>query len=116
MEVMERDGGDKLYMGSVKLGPKAGKSELFAELPGYPDNMTSDGVALHREKTQKSYGSENHLLAVRVGRNGKIVQQVRGPKNVRPTEVIERDGGKLYMGSVELGRVAVVKATPTPKN
>uniref|UniRef100_A0A0D9WZZ5 Strictosidine synthase conserved region domain-containing protein n=1 Tax=Leersia perrieri TaxID=77586 RepID=A0A0D9WZZ5_9ORYZ len=100
-------------------GPKAGTSEPFAELPGYPDNVRSDGkggywVALHREKTEKPYGSDSHLLAVRVGRNGKIVQQLRGPKNVRPTEVMERDGGKLYMGSVELGHVAVVKATPTP--
>uniref|UniRef100_A0A0E0LLV3 Strictosidine synthase conserved region domain-containing protein n=1 Tax=Oryza punctata TaxID=4537 RepID=A0A0E0LLV3_ORYPU len=109
-------------MGPCKLvrhwvkGPKAGTSEPFAELPGYPDNVRPDGkggywVALHREKTESPYGSDSHLLAVRVGRNGNIVQQLRGPKNVRPTEVIERGGGKLYLGSVELGHVAVVKAT-----
>uniref|UniRef100_A0A0E0LLV2 Strictosidine synthase conserved region domain-containing protein n=1 Tax=Oryza punctata TaxID=4537 RepID=A0A0E0LLV2_ORYPU len=97
-------------------GPKAGTSEAFAELPGYPDNVRPDGkggywVALHREKTESPYGSDSHLLAVRLGRNGRIVQQLRGPKNVRPTEVIERGGGKLYLGSVELGHVAVVKAT-----
>jgi sugar lactone lactonase YvrE len=97
-------------------GPKAGTSEPFAELPGYPDNVRPDGkggywVALHREKTESPYGSDTHLLAVRIGRKGKILQELRGPKNVRPTEVIERAGGKLYLGSVELGHVAVVKAT-----
>ncbi|EAZ04232.1 hypothetical protein OsI_26376 [Oryza sativa Indica Group] len=97
-------------------GPKAGTSEPFAELPGYPDNVRPDGkggywVALHREKTESPYGSDTHLLAVRIGRKGKILQELRGPKNVRPTEVIERGGGKLYLGSVELGHVAVVKAT-----
>uniref|UniRef100_A0A0D3GS38 Strictosidine synthase conserved region domain-containing protein n=1 Tax=Oryza barthii TaxID=65489 RepID=A0A0D3GS38_9ORYZ len=126
-EVIERSGG-KLYLGSVELGhvavlvrhwiegPKAGTSEPFAELPGYPDNVRPDGkggywVALHREKTETPYGSDTHLLAVRIGRKGKILQELRGPKNVRPTEVIERGDGKLYMGSVELGHVAVVKAT-----
>ncbi len=99
-------------------GPKAGTSEPFAELPGYPDNVRPDGkggywVALHREKTETPYGSDTHLLAVRIGRKGKILQELRGPKNVRPTEVIERGGGKLYLGSVELGHVAVVKASAT---
>uniref|UniRef100_J3MLS3 Strictosidine synthase conserved region domain-containing protein n=2 Tax=Oryza brachyantha TaxID=4533 RepID=J3MLS3_ORYBR len=99
-------------------GDKAGTSEPFAELPGYPDNVRPDGkgghwVALHREKTETPYGSDSHLLAVRVSRSGKLVQELRGPKDVRPTEVIERDGGKLFLGSVELNHVAVVKATPT---
>ncbi|KAF2923281.1 hypothetical protein DAI22_07g178500 [Oryza sativa Japonica Group] len=72
-------------------GPKAGTSEPFAELPGYPDNVRPDGkggywVALHREKTESPYGSDTHLLAVRIGRKGKILQELRGPKNVRPTE------------------------------
>jgi len=33
---------------------------------------------------------------------------MRGPKGIRPTEVVEREGGKLYMGSVELPYVAIV--------
>uniref|UniRef100_A0A0D9WZZ7 Uncharacterized protein n=1 Tax=Leersia perrieri TaxID=77586 RepID=A0A0D9WZZ7_9ORYZ len=68
----------------------------------------------HVSKTEKLYGSDNHLLTVKFGRNRKIVQQPWGPKNVRPTEVIERDGSKLYMCSVQLSHVAVVKAMPTP--
>ncbi|KAL6633380.1 hypothetical protein ACP70R_026051 [Stipagrostis hirtigluma subsp. patula] len=96
-------------------GPKAGTSELLADLPGYPDNMRPDGrggfwVALHREKTELPFGPDSHLLAVRVGADGQILQVMKGPKSVRPTEVVERKGGKLYMGSVELPYVAVVSA------
>ncbi|KAL6657602.1 hypothetical protein ACP70R_005382 [Stipagrostis hirtigluma subsp. patula] len=96
-------------------GPKAGTSELLTDLPGYPDNVRPDGrggfwVALHREKNELPFGPDRHLLAVRIGADGKILQVMKGPKSVRPTEVVERKGGKLYMGSVELPYVAVVTA------
>jgi sugar lactone lactonase YvrE len=83
-------------------------------LPGYPDNVRADGrggfwVALHREKMELPIGPDSHLLAVRVGADGQVLQVMRGPKSVRPTEVVEREGGKLYMGSVELPYVAVVR-------
>jgi hypothetical protein len=45
---------------------------------------------------------------VRVGADGKGSDE--GPKSIRPTEIVERDGGKLYTGSVELPYVAVVTA------
>jgi sugar lactone lactonase YvrE len=95
-------------------GPKAGTSEHLADLPGYPDNVRADGrggfwVALHREKMELPFGPDSHLLAVRVGADGQVVQVMRGPKSVRPTEVVEREGSKLYMGSVELPYVAVVR-------
>ncbi|CAL4905802.1 unnamed protein product [Urochloa decumbens] len=94
-------------------GPKAGSSEPLADLPGYPDNVRADikggfWVALHREKMELPIGPDSHLLAVRINVDGKIVQKMRGSKSVRPTEVVERKGGKLYMGSVELPYVAVV--------
>ncbi|KAF8730185.1 hypothetical protein HU200_017158 [Digitaria exilis] len=93
-------------------GTKAGTSEQFADLPGYPDNVRTDlkggfWVALHREKLELPFGY-NHLLAVRINANGKMVEFMRGPKSVRPTEVMEREGGKLYMDSVELPYVAIV--------
>ncbi|TVT98522.1 hypothetical protein EJB05_55185, partial [Eragrostis curvula] len=96
-------------------GPKADKSEILTDMPGYPDNIRSDRkggfwVALHREKSESPFGPDSHLLAVRIGADGKVIQVMRGPKSVRPTEVVERDGGKLYMGSVELPYVAVVSA------
>jgi sugar lactone lactonase YvrE len=94
-------------------GPKAGTHEPFADLPGYPDNVRPDRrggywVALHREKNELPFGRDSHLLAVRVSANGKIVEEMTGPKSVRPTEIMERDNGKFYMGSVELPYVSVV--------
>ncbi|KAL6888347.1 hypothetical protein ACP4OV_009373 [Aristida adscensionis] len=94
-------------------GPNVGKSELLADLPGYPDNVRPDGrdgywVALHREKNELPFGPDSHLLALRIGVDGQILQVMKGPKSVRPTEIVERKDGKLYMGSVELPYVAVV--------
>ncbi|KAI4984600.1 hypothetical protein ZWY2020_017230 [Hordeum vulgare] len=94
-------------------GSKAGTMELFADLPGYPDNVRPDKkggywVALHREKNELPFGIDSHLLALRIDAHGKITEEMRGPKSVRPTEVVERRGGKLFMGSVELRYVSVV--------
>ncbi|GJM87126.1 hypothetical protein PR202_ga03050 [Eleusine coracana subsp. coracana] len=96
-------------------GPKVGTSETLADLPGYPDNVRQDGrggywVASHREKMELPFGPDSHLLAVRINGDGKVVQVMRGPKSVRPTEIMERENGELYMGSVELPYVAVVNA------
>nr|CAB3482082.1 unnamed protein product [Digitaria exilis] len=96
-------------------GPKAGTSELFANLPGYPDNVRPDGkggywVALHRERNELPFGSDSHLVAIRIGANGDKVQEMRGPKDVRPTEAVEREDGKIYLGSVELSYVSIVRS------
>jgi sugar lactone lactonase YvrE len=87
-------------------GSKAGTSEPFADLPGYPDNVRPDKrgnywVALHGEKNEVPFGSNNHLLAVRVGSDGKIKEEMRGPKNVKPSEIMERRDGKLYIGTMD---------------
>ncbi|BAS98682.1 Os06g0623700 [Oryza sativa Japonica Group] len=97
-------------------GPKTGKSEPFVDLPGYPDNVRPDGkggywIALHREKYELPFGPDSHLVAMRVSAGGKLVQQMRGPKSLRPTEVMERKDGKIYMGNVELPYVGVVKSS-----
>ena len=65
-------------------------------------------MALHQEKLELPFGPDSHLLAVRINADGQIVQVMRGPKGIRPTEVVEREDGKLYMGSVELPYVAIV--------
>ncbi|KAF7107099.1 hypothetical protein CFC21_107779 [Triticum aestivum] len=97
-------------------GSKACTMELFADLPGYPDNVRPDKrggywVALHREKAELPFGVDSHLLALRIDVEEKIIEEMRGPKSVRPTEVLERKGGRLFMGSVELTYMAVVKRT-----
>ncbi|CAO2164484.1 unnamed protein product [Urochloa humidicola] len=96
-------------------GPNAGMAELFTDLPGYPDNVRPDGkggywVALHREKYENPHGKDNnHLVAIRIGAEGERLQVMRGPKDVRPTEAVEREDGKIYLGSVELPYVSIVK-------
>uniref|UniRef100_A0A0E0AC11 Strictosidine synthase conserved region domain-containing protein n=1 Tax=Oryza glumipatula TaxID=40148 RepID=A0A0E0AC11_9ORYZ len=92
-------------------GPKTGKSEPFADLPGYPDGKGGYWIALHREKYELPFGPDSHLVAMRVSAGGKLVQQMRGPKSLRPTEVMERKDGKIYMGNVELPYVGVVKSS-----
>ncbi|XP_047064516.1 protein STRICTOSIDINE SYNTHASE-LIKE 10-like [Lolium rigidum] len=113
--VISSTGPCKLLRYWVK-GLKAGTIELFTDLPSYPDNVRPDKrggywVALHREKTELPFGVDSHLLALRINIDGEIVEEMRGPKSVRPTEVVERKGGRLFMGSVELPYVAVVKRT-----
>ncbi|XP_073351851.1 protein STRICTOSIDINE SYNTHASE-LIKE 3-like [Aegilops tauschii subsp. strangulata] len=68
-------------------GVNAGTSEPFADLPGYPDNVRPDTkggywVALHREKNELPFGRDSHRLAVRVGNDAKIVEEMRGPKKL----------------------------------
>ncbi|XP_047051806.1 protein STRICTOSIDINE SYNTHASE-LIKE 10-like [Lolium rigidum] len=99
-------------------GHKTGTMEVFANLPGYPDNVRSDKrggywVALHREKNELPFGVNSHLLALRISGDGKIIEEMRGPKSVRPTEIMERKGGRLFMGSVELPYVSVVTRKST---
>ncbi|KAI4976746.1 hypothetical protein ZWY2020_050353 [Hordeum vulgare] len=94
-------------------GSKAGTMEIFVDLPGYPDNIRPDKkggywVVLHLEKAELPFGVDSHLLALRIDSEGRIIEEMRRPKSVRPTEVVERKGGRLFMGSVELPYVAVV--------
>ena len=61
-------------------GSKAGTMELFADLPGYPDNVRPDKkggywVALHREKAELPFGVDSHLLAPRIDVDGKIIER-----------------------------------------
>ena len=84
-------------------------------MSGYPDNVRPNmkegyWVLLHREHYELPFSRrDSHLLAVRVGANGKIDEKMTGPKSMRPTEIMERNNGKLYLGSVELPFVGVVK-------
>ncbi|KAL6603061.1 hypothetical protein ACP70R_043422 [Stipagrostis hirtigluma subsp. patula] len=94
-------------------GPKANTYEIFANLPGYPDNVRPDRkggywVALHREKYELPFGKDSHLVAIRIGANGEKLQEMRGPKDVRPTEAVEREDGKIWLGSVELPYIGII--------
>ncbi|KAM3257236.1 hypothetical protein ACQJBY_049525 [Aegilops geniculata] len=83
-------------------GPKAGTNETFAELPGFPDNVRSDGrggywVAL-------THGGDDGVaaptVAVRVGRDGAVEEALGGFSFETVSEVGERNG-TLWVGSVD---------------
>ncbi|CAL5081212.1 unnamed protein product [Urochloa decumbens] len=90
-------------------GPRAGKSETFAELPGYPDNVRADGrggywVALSKGVAIGGGGGEGAemapTVAVRVSPEGNVTEALDGFSFVSVSEVAER-GGALWVGSVD---------------
>jgi sugar lactone lactonase YvrE len=84
-------------------GARAGTSETFAELPGYPDNVRADGrggywVALSTGVA--GGGGTAPTVAVRVSREGNVTEALDGFSFVSVSEVAER-GGALWVGSVD---------------
>jgi hypothetical protein len=103
-------------------GPAAGTTEPFADLPGYPDNVRrSDGdagaggyhywVALNRDKSWLTNGTTpRSVAAVRVhGETGAVTEALRGLGNATVSEVVERPGGALWLGSVDTPYVGLLK-------
>ncbi|KAL6593853.1 hypothetical protein ACP70R_048754 [Stipagrostis hirtigluma subsp. patula] len=95
-------------------GPKVGQYELFADLPGYPDNIRRDGrggywVALNQEKIHlnATEPTVKHLVGVRLDANGVETEELTAAKGVTLSDVAEKDG-KLWLGSVELDYVGLV--------
>ncbi|KAJ4811066.1 Strictosidine synthase [Rhynchospora pubera] len=86
-------------------GPKTGKFELFADLPGYPDNITRDPkggywVAMSNLKIDNPDGAApEHAVALRLNQKGKIVAALNGSLTTSISEVHERDGS-LWIGSL----------------
>ncbi|KAM0920628.1 hypothetical protein ACQ4PT_007448 [Festuca glaucescens] len=92
-------------------GPMAGQYELFAELPGYPDNVRPDNqggfwVALNRERLQRA-PVKKHLVGVRLNADGKEVEELTAVWDVTLSEVATFNG-KLWLGSVELDYIGVL--------
>ena len=86
-------------------GPRAGHSETFAELPGYPDNVRADGrggywVALAPGVSSGGAVEPAPVVAVRVSGDGKVVEALDGFSFVSVSEVAERNG-TLWVGSVD---------------
>ncbi|XP_062193158.1 protein STRICTOSIDINE SYNTHASE-LIKE 10-like [Phragmites australis] len=88
-------------------GPRAGRSETFAELPGYPDNVRPDGrggywVALSKGVADLGGGAAvaAPTVAVKVDADGKVAEALDGFSFVSVSEVAERNG-TLWVGSVD---------------
>ncbi|CAL5088577.1 unnamed protein product [Urochloa decumbens] len=100
-------------------GPKAGATEPFADLPGYPDNVrlagAGDGdyywVALNRDKAWMEEGTTpRSVAAVRVrAADGAVTRALRGLGNATVSEVVERPGGALWLGSVDTPYVGLFR-------
>ncbi|KAG2643154.1 protein STRICTOSIDINE SYNTHASE-LIKE 10-like [Panicum virgatum] len=85
-------------------GPRAGASETFTELPGYPDNVRADGrggywVALSKGAGGGGAGAAP-TVAVRVSPEGNVTEALEGFSFVSVSEVAERRGA-LWVGSVD---------------
>ncbi|CAO2140956.1 unnamed protein product [Urochloa humidicola] len=90
-------------------GPKAGSYELFADLPGYADNVRRDArggywFALNRESINAT--SPEHLVGIRVDGDGGKHEVVTAPKGVTLSDISEKNG-RLWLGSVELDYVGL---------
>jgi sugar lactone lactonase YvrE len=97
-------------------GEKAGRYELLADLPGYPDNVRRDGkggywVALNQEKQRfdatPATAPVKHLVGVRLNADGVEVEELTAAKGVTLSDVSQRKG-QLWLGSVELEYVGLV--------
>ncbi|GJN17010.1 hypothetical protein PR202_gb04048 [Eleusine coracana subsp. coracana] len=100
----------------IKGANKAGRYELMADLPGYPDNVRRDGkggywVALNQEKQRlnatPATAPVKHLVGVRLNADGVEVEELTAAKGVTLSDVAERKG-ELWLGSVELQYVGLV--------
>lgn len=88
-------------------GPRAGKSETFAEVPGYPDNMRRDGAGGYWVALSLGADSDDVVptVAVRVAaaKNGGaavVAEALAGFSFVTVSEVAEQNG-TLWIGSVD---------------
>ncbi|KAL6878383.1 hypothetical protein ACP4OV_012553 [Aristida adscensionis] len=96
-------------------GSQAGRYELLADLPGYPDNVRRDSrggywVALNQEKARLNAtpAPVKHLVGVRLGADGVELEELTAAKGVTLSDVAEKDG-ELWLGSVELDYVGLVR-------
>ena len=83
-------------------GPRAGASETFAELPGYPDNVRADGRGGYWVALSKGVAGAGAAptVAVRVSPEGNVTEALEGYSFVSVSEVAERRGA-LWVGSVD---------------
>ena len=111
--VVAHTGPCQLFRFFIK-GPKAGTYELFADLPGYPDNIRRDAkggywVALNREKIDgEAIAAGKHIVGVRLDSKGVQRDEMTAEdKSVTLSDVSDKDD-KLWLGSVELDYVVAV--------
>lgn len=107
-------------------GPRAGSTDHFADLPGYPDNVRPAAgagaggddeyywVALNKDRSWMAEGTTpRSVAAVRVrAKDGAVAEALRGLGNATVSEVVERPGGALWLGSVDTPYVGLFRTGP----
>ncbi|CAE6113998.1 unnamed protein product [Arabidopsis arenosa] len=93
-------------------GEKAGTTDVFAFLPGHPDNLRMFILRLPiTARTHYSFqiGLRPHGLVVKYSPEGKLMQVLEDSegKVVRSVSEVEEKDGKLWLGSVLMNFVAV---------
>nr|XP_010904618.1 protein STRICTOSIDINE SYNTHASE-LIKE 10-like [Elaeis guineensis] len=96
-------------------GPRTGTFKVFAELPGYPDNIKRNPrgefwVALNQDKLQLNGQTtlEQHPVALRLSQEGKVLEVLEGGPMTSISEV-EENNGTIWFGSVDMPYVGVYK-------
>lgn len=60
--------------------------------------MRREAIGLYCTERRLSFCFENeHLVAIMIGAQGEKLPEMTGPKNVRPTEAVERDDVKYIL-------------------
>jgi hypothetical protein len=84
------------WWGIGSEGLRPAHLSFFANLPRYPNNVRPDakgGIgwrSIRRSTSSLPFGKNSHLIAIRIVAKGEKRQEMRGPKDVRPTEAVER--------------------------
>ncbi|PIA30012.1 hypothetical protein AQUCO_05700010v1 [Aquilegia coerulea] len=84
-------------------GLRAGTSEVFAQLPGSPDNIKRNDVghfwvALNNGRSVPS--SSDEPIAVRLDGQGRIIERRHGNGLMQSTSEVNENRGTLFVGSV----------------
>ncbi|KAF3555933.1 hypothetical protein F2Q69_00014931 [Brassica cretica] len=112
----------KVVMDNLRCnnGPKAGTRDIFAKVPGYPENIRLTPIGKLAEKAVKLElliwlvnGFKPHGVAVKIsGETGEIVEILEDKEEKTMqyvSEAYERDDGKIWFGSVFTPAVWVCK-------
>ncbi|KAL5727555.1 hypothetical protein ACHQM5_000739 [Ranunculus cassubicifolius] len=93
-------------------GPKAHTVEVFVELMGAGDNinLNQDGsywAALNNGQPAGNYTFNNEVIAVKINKDGQIVQSLEGDGWIQSVSEIKEHDGKLLVGSVGMPYVGI---------
>ncbi|EOA24346.1 hypothetical protein CARUB_v10017585mg [Capsella rubella] len=91
-------------------GPKAGTQDVFAVLPGYPDNIrrNSNGEFWVAINYSIFNGERPHTKAVKLSESGEVLEVLEDKgKRLRYISEVEEKDGKLWIGSSVMPFVGV---------